>query len=164
MRLHLQSILHAAPEAVWNLALQPLTRLRLSRPLLALRPSGMGTAEAQEWRPGLVLDYRLRLLGLVPLGRYRIEVTDVDRGRNEIRTRERSWLVPAWTHLMRVRRLPDGRTLYADLVEIPDGARAPLGWLLGRVILLHHHRRWPRVLEEDQDRIRWTGGNRDREP
>jgi hypothetical protein len=154
VRLHLQSIFAAAPEVVWDRALQPLTRPRLTRPLIALRPTDTEVEKPHEWYPGLVLDYRLRFLGLLPLGRYRIEVTDVDVARREIRTRERSWLVPAWTHLMRVRRLPDGRTLYADLVEIPDGARAPLGWLLGRVVLLHHHRRWPRLLKEDQDRTR----------
>lgn len=149
MRLHLQSILHAPPEVVWDLALHPRTRTRLSRPLLAFRASRANPDEARGWQPGLVLDYRLRLLGLVPLGRYRIVVAGVDTGRLEIRTRESSWLVPAWNHLMRVRRLPDGRTLYADLVEIPDGARALLGWLFGRIFLAHHHRRWPRLLEAE---------------
>lgn len=155
MRVHLSTRLAAPPE--WVVAqLQSTAVFRyITAPLVHFAPD-KGAAWPAAWTPG-ELSLRLRLFGLVPIGRQqvRICIEPAPEGSEwpTLRDNGEGTLMQRWDHRITVHPLPGGHTWYTDDVELQ--ARY-LPWLMTPVsaafaywFYRHRQRRW-RVLAAQQ--------------
>lgn len=85
---------------------------------------------------------RLRLFGLLPLGKQAIVISilPVPRGF-ALRDAGYSALIPVWDHTLTIEPMPEG-TRYTDTVEVRAGILTPLVWLFAQAFFRHRQRRW----------------------
>jgi hypothetical protein len=84
-------------------------------------------------------------LGLIPLGLHTIRIEHIDAPRRQIQSRETNGLISRWDHLVSIREMPAGRTLYSDEIEIEAGRFTWIVWLYAQVFYRHRQRRWRRI-------------------
>jgi ligand-binding SRPBCC domain-containing protein len=142
--------LPAAPEDVWEFAMQTATLHHVAAPLLRFEPEGRPLP--RRWRAGA---WRVRLRGPLglPLGWQEIRVSfpDVPPPLRQLRDEGRGALVRRWDHVIEI--APDGEgTRYTDKLEIEAGALTPLIALAARGFYAHRQRRWRRMLNSGRPR------------
>lgn len=97
------------------------------------------------------LHFKLKLLGLLPIGRQwvvPIIVTDNSTsGAQEYKIRDNGSgsMAKVWDHLITISESADGRTNYSDRVEIQAGVLTPFVWLFANIFYRHRQRRWRRL-------------------
>ena len=85
-----------------------------------LRYDGLPSGRARE---GMVLDYRVSLLGLLPWRPWRVEVVEQDEARRRFVTAEHGAGLRRWDHSMAAVEAPGGSRL-VEVVEV----EAEAGW------------------------------------
>ncbi len=83
---------------------------------------GLPSGEAQ---PGQVFEVKIKLMGWLPIGSWRIEVLDRDDGRRVLRSFESGGAVKSWRHTITVTPRDEGGCVHRDALEIDAG------WLTG---------------------------------
>ena len=132
MRVQLSFRVECPADAAWAVLVSPDELTRAYAPLLQVQPEG---PLPDRWRSGHEAVIGMRLLGLVPFGRQRIEVRM--RRRGETRILEDTGgplsgplaIVTSWRHRMAATPLPDGATLYRDRLDVSAGPLTPAVWL-----------------------------------
>lgn len=143
MRVLVRSTLDAPPEAVWAEVQTSRLLLEIIAPLLRFVPL-KGETFPQRWEVGTTRG-RAYAFGFIPIGVHTIHHDRVDPNLREIHSREHSRLVQSWDHLISVKATPDGRTAYADEIEISAGLLTPVVWLYAQCFYRHRQRRWRSV-------------------
>ncbi|HEY1012423.1 MAG TPA: hypothetical protein VGE07_06925 [Herpetosiphonaceae bacterium] len=149
MKLTLSTILDVPPTQLWAEVTASRRLGHVAAPLASFEPIDP-PALPPIWREGRYL-VRLRLFGWLAAGKHWIVISyppgDATPGaeRFELRDNGHGGVAATWDHLIRLRALPDGRTLYADLVEVRAGLLTPLVWLFAQVFYRHRQRRWRRL-------------------
>lgn len=132
MRVTLRLELDATPDEVWEMLHDPLALGAVVAPLLELAPVGHRRFPPR-WTAGEHL-VRTRLLGILPLGDQRIDLSTARRGGARILEDSGGpvsgvlAIVTTWRHRMAVSPAPGG-TLYRDRLDISAGILTPLVWL-----------------------------------
>lgn len=116
--LALSTDLAAPADAVWQALTSPATLVHIARPLLRFPDLEGRTAP---WRQGETTCTRLLLLGVVPLGRHRLTIEQLDATARRVQSDERSALVRSWRHLITVEPRGGGTCRYTDVVEVDAG-------------------------------------------
>ncbi len=127
---------------------QPRLLCHVAHPLVSFTPvSGQGFPDV--WHEGTHW-VKLRLLGLVPLGRQAIVISmpPVAHGF-ALRDAGYSALVSRWDHLILIEPLAGGGVRYRDQVEVRAGLLTPLVWLFAQCFYRHRQRRWKRLAAND---------------
>lgn len=129
-------------DAVWKQLLLGETFLYVARGLL-----GVANAEAIRgpFHVGRRATLRLRAFHLVPVGEHEITVVSIDPVQHVIQTRERSWLLPVWNHMLTVAADGPLRSRYTDRIEFDAGWLTPLASPLVMAFFGHRQRRWRRL-------------------
>jgi hypothetical protein len=144
MRVYVESVLPCEPDAAWEKVQTSALLLQIARPLVVLRPA-RGEELPERWRHGQTVRCRSYLFGVIPFGTRTLTFEHIDADGRTIQTRESDPLVRRWDHHIRAGATGDGRTHYADDVEIDAGVLTPLVWLFAQVFYRHRHRRWRAV-------------------
>ena len=140
MRVHIESVLPATPDAVWTAVRRTDTLARVARPLLVLRPA-RGARLPERWPVGVPVPMWLWAFGVVPLGPHTLTVEWADDAARTLQTRETSPLLRQCDH--RIAVAPAGtETLYTDTVEIDAGPLTPIVGAAARLFFRHRHRLW----------------------
>lgn len=84
--------------------------------------AGLPEGEAQV---GQVFEVRIKLMGWLPIGNWRIEVLERDDGRRILRSFESGGAVKSWRHTITVTPREEGGSVHRDALEIDAG------WLTG---------------------------------
>lgn len=131
--------LDAPPDKVWDAVKQPSTFEEVTRGLMGF--SLLAGELPEHFEPGETFELRMKMVGVLPLGRHTIHVESVDDTTRTIQTRERSALIDRWDHRITVE--PDGNgTLYRDYVEIEAGPKTAAVWAFAQGLYRYRHRRW----------------------
>jgi hypothetical protein len=126
MRVLLRFALDCSADEAWELIRSPSAFRAVAAPLLhfdSLEAGGFPT----RWPEGPHV-VQARLLGLVPLGTQRIDVSFAEATGDVRITRDTGGgltgaftVITRWRHSMAVSPLPDGRCLYRDQLEFSAG-------------------------------------------
>ena len=84
--------------------------------------AGLPEGEAQ---PGQVFEVKIKLMGWLPIGLWRIEVLERDDDRRILRSIESGGAVKLWRHTLTVTPRDEGGCVHRDALEIDAG------WLTG---------------------------------
>jgi hypothetical protein len=102
-----------------------------------------------KWTEGDVVEPRLYIFGVIPLGTQAIVpsllVSDRDPWPKVLRDNGHSWLVDTWDHWIHVEPDAAGGTRYRDEVEVRAGMITPLIWIFARLFYAHRQRRWRKL-------------------
>lgn len=143
MRVFVETVLDCPPELVWDEVQTSALLIEVAWPIVRFAPAGASGFPAR-WSEGVTL-CRPYLFGLIPLGEHRLVIRRIDADAREIESRERDPLVRRWDHLIRVREVEGGRTLYADDIDIEAGLLTPVVWLFAQWFYRHRQSRWRRI-------------------
>jgi hypothetical protein len=103
-----------------------------------LRYDGLPTGRA---RAGMVLDYQVSLLGLLPPRPWRVEVIEQDEATHRFVTREHGAGLRRWDHTMIAVETPDGSRLIETVEVEADAAwQTPIFFRLANHIYRRRHR------------------------
>jgi len=119
--------------------------LEVIEPLLRFEPAGKRRFPAF-WQEGQTIYGRTYLFGMLPVGVHTVHFERIDARQRQIQTREIDPLVNRWDHLLEVGETPDGRTHYADEIDVEAGGLTFFVWLYAQFFFRHRQRRWRRVL------------------
>jgi hypothetical protein len=144
MQVYVESIFDCPAERVWTEVQTSRLLLEIIRPLLRFIPVG-GEQFPERWVEAGTVVGRAFAFGVLPLGRHALYFERIDHVRLEIQTRESDRWIRRWDHLISVRELSGGRTLYSDRIDIDAGRLTPLVWLYARSFYRHRQRRWRRI-------------------
>jgi hypothetical protein len=86
-----------------------------------------------------------RRFGVIPIGIHTLHFEKIDHNNYEIQSRERDPLIARWDHLVSVKPLDDGRSVFRDTIDIDASSRTFLVWAWANLFYRHRQRRW-RVL------------------
>lgn len=144
-RLTVSSIFPAAPDEIWQRLARVDTMRYVARPLLMFASAEGG---GEEWQAGETMRFRLRILGILPLGFHTVRLDTVDSAAYTMQTRESSRLIPVWNHHIAVAAAEDGRSRYTDSLEIGAGWRTGFVYWFAKLFFRHRHKRWFRLLRQ----------------
>jgi hypothetical protein len=144
MRVHVESVLDCPPDRVWDEVQKSALLLEVIRPLVRIVPVG-AHAFPERWSEGPPISCQSYLFGVLPLGTRTLLFERIDHATRTIQTRECDPLSRRWDHLIAVRPTADGRTRYADTIDLDAGLLTPLVWLFAWCFYHHRQRRWRRV-------------------
>jgi len=136
------TILPAPPAAVWAAVLRPETLRYVAWPLIRFLPDSLWP---ETWAEG-EFPVRMRLFGLLPLGRHEIVIA-IPAAAGDVRCLRdngHSRLIPVWDHLITVAARPEG-TSYTDSVRIEAGRLTGPVAAFARLFYAHRQRRWRRL-------------------
>lgn len=145
MIVKVKSVFDCTPSTVWNEVQTSKLLMEIIAPVLRLVPVA-GKSFPDRWSAGMTVVSRVFKFGFLPLGRHTLRFERVDHRNRQIQTREHSWLMRRWDHLISVGETLDGRTQYTDVVELDAGLATPLVWLFAQLYYRHRHRRWRRIV------------------
>lgn len=138
----ISSILNAPAERIWALLGQVETLRRIAKPYAYFTPLG----EMTTWRQGAKYRLTLNVFGFIPVGLHQIQVVKWDKASWSIETHESDRLVKVWNHSIRLEPLPDGRTVYTDIVRIDAGKLTVPVKLWSILFYRHRQRKWKKLL------------------
>jgi hypothetical protein len=149
MKLRIASIFDAPPERVWDEVRTTRLLRHVAAPLIVFDPVEPPVLP-EIWPEGRHR-VRMRALGILPIGRQWIVTSMPDpeehaRGVYRIRDEGSGDLVRVWDHRIVIRARPDGRTDYADEVEVHAGLLTPVVWLFAHVFYRYRQARWRRLI------------------
>jgi hypothetical protein len=145
--VRVSSLLDAPPDRVWERVCRPATLRFVAWPVLTF-PDLAGREDG--WRQGETAHTRLRLLGLVPLGRHRLTLQRLDPVARELETDEGGDLATEWRHLITVGAEPQDRCRYTDVVHVRAGALTVPVTLFAHGFYRWRHLRWRRAVAAAQ--------------
>ena len=145
--LTVSSILPAAPDEIWRRLTRVDTMQYVARPLLMFTPADGGI---EEWQAGKTMRFRLRILGVLPMGLHTVRLETIDSAAYTMQTRENSKLIPVWDHSITVVSAEDGLSRYTDSLAIGAGWRTGFIYWFAKLLFRHRHRRWLRLLRQGQ--------------
>jgi hypothetical protein len=151
MLVTISSTLDAAPAVVRQLVQRSDTLIYISHPLIRFVPI-QPSALPDVWSPG---DYlvSIRSLGVLPLGTQVIRIEHpptADPDTFLLRDNGSGQLVRVWDHLITIRPdANDGKTQYADRVEVSAGVLTPFIWLFAQGFYRWRQYRWKKLLSSD---------------
>jgi len=127
----------------------PETMRYLLRPVVRVVPRSPDRLP-RRWEAGRY-QVSMWLLGFIPLGRQDIVITDIvtdpAAGRWGLHDDGSGSLIRRWDHRITLEALPDGRSRYADQVDIDAGMMTPAAWLFATLVFAWRHHRWHRLVE-----------------
>lgn len=140
MKLSLSTVISCSCEKAAEQVLSSRLLRYVAHPLVSFSPVGADPMP-DVWTEGTHW-VRLRLFGLLPLGKQAIVISilPVTRGF-ALRDAGHSALIPVWDHRLTIEPLSEG-ALYTDVLEIRAGVLTPLIWLFAHVFFRHRQRRW----------------------
>lgn len=156
-RIHVETILPADTERVWQAMQQVPTFLYVCRGLFGV-PALSGRTEpfqAGDRGTGWLFAFHV-----IPAYRHTIEVLDVDDSARTIRTHEYGGVLRSWDHTLHVEPVTDHSCRYSDTVEIDAGRLTSAVVLLARGIYAYRHRRWRRLVDRHMSEPRLGAGGR----
>lgn len=138
MRVQLRLTLDCPPDVAWDTLHAPAAMRHAMAPWLRFTPSD-GVPLPERWEEGRGYLVRLKLLGLVPMGEERIELSSDVRGDTRILIDDGGPVAGAlgvvgdFRHRMAVSPAAGARTLYRDRLDIRGNASAlmwPVYWVM----------------------------------
>lgn len=132
-------------DELWNRIMQPQSLRYVAWPLLTFEPVERGALDGP-WQVGRAYDLKLRLLGIIPLGRHCIRLVKIEKATNTIESCENGLLARVWNHTIRFNR-QDGATVnYSDEIEIGAGLLTPIVWAFAHLFYRYRQWRWKSLL------------------
>ena len=143
-KISLETHFSAPADKVWRLVQRSDTLTFVAAPLLTFRPLEEPFPEI--WSAGQY-EVKMRFIGIVPLGRQRIDISlgAAPGGAKTIRDAGSGQIAQVWDHLITI--APEGAgTRYTDEVTIEAGLLTRPVVLFARIFYAHRQRRWQRLL------------------
>lgn len=130
-------------------AMTPRLMRHVAWPLVSFMPLDAEDLQGT-WTPGTHW-VRLRLFGLVPIGRQAIVIsTPAVDGGFALRDAGHGTLIPVWDHLITIE--PAGLGVrYRDQVDVRAGLLTPLFWAFAQLFYRYRQRRWRRLVASGFD-------------
>lgn len=147
-RITITSTFPAAAEAIWPLLARMDTLQYIAAPLAFFTP--ISPAGEELWQENTSMQFRLRILGFIPMGIHTIYVRRFDADSHTVYTEESNRLVPVWNHTIRLEAMGDAVTRYTDIVDIHARWRTGMVALWSRWFYRHRQRKWRRLLQQKQ--------------
>jgi len=145
MKLVVRTVLDAPAARIWDEVRKPQLLQHIAAPLVVFDPIDPPTLPA-EWREGR-FHVGMRFLGLLPIGRQWIVTStpqpeDHARGVYRIRDAGVGAITKTWDHLIVIAARADGRSDYADEIEVKAGVLTLGVWLFAHWFYRHRQARW----------------------
>ena len=117
------SVFPASPETVYEKIRKTETLRQIAAPYASFEPAG---EESGIWEAGRTSSWRLRLMGVIPLGIHRIQI--VRFGPDGISSREGNRHVPVWNHDITLGKWMKAiRNIQTGWRSVQDGRRSLSG-------------------------------------
>jgi len=142
MQIKLETDLACSAARAWQEVNTTRLLRHVARPLLTFEPIDPPQWPAQ-WQDERYL-VRLRLMGLLPLGKQWVVITRwvSQQPRYEVRDNGYGALARRWDHHVSIWPLSESSARYVDRVEIEAGLLTPVVWLFAALFYRHRQRRW----------------------
>ncbi len=147
--MRLATVLDTPAERVWQAVLRPRLLDHVAWPIQVfdrIDPAGW----PERWSVG---DYqvRLRLFGIVPMGRQSIVIRDIQAGptRYGLRDDGHGDLVKRWDHRITLEPISPTACRYNDEVEVRAGLLTPVAWAFVQIFYRHRQRRLRALVTAD---------------
>lgn len=149
MLIRHETPLETSAERAWAAVLQPRLLDHVAWPVQTFEPLDPPVLP-RVWSDGRYV-VRLRLFGLVPLGRQTIGISIVERGPARYRLRDDGHgdLIRSWDHLITITPVSATHCRYVDEVEVRAGVLTPLVAAFAWVFYWHRQRRWRALVAQD---------------
>ncbi|HEY8211221.1 MAG TPA: hypothetical protein VIG99_27240 [Myxococcaceae bacterium] len=145
MKLRLSTDLEAPPDEVWEAVQRPSVMQQVARPLMRIESADGPFPE--RWADGTPYQTRLFLLGVLPVGGQRIQVTRHAEGpARMLRDDGGGGLAKRWLHVLRVEPRRGGGTRYTDTVDLSAGVLTPFVWAFTQLLFRYRQARFRRYL------------------
>jgi hypothetical protein len=129
--------------------MQPKSLRHVAWPVLTFESIERGALD-DPWQVGRTYDLKLRLLGIIPLGRHCIRLVKIDKATNTIESRESGLLARVWNHTIRFSRQYESTVSYSDEIEIGAGLLTPIVWAFAHLFYRYRQWRWKSLLMRRQ--------------
>ena len=149
MKIDLATVLPCAPEEAAAHAMSTRLLQYVAHPLVSFSPLAGGSFP-ETWTVGTHW-VRLRLFGVLPLGRQAIVISMPSlAGGFAIRDAGYSALIPVWDHLISIVPHRNG-CLYRDQLTVSARILTPLIWMFAQLFNRHRQRRWRQLVANGFD-------------
>ena len=151
LTVRISTVLYCSADELWNKIIDPSSLKFVASPVLTFVPEGQTDDDLpDEWNTGVSYQMKLRLFGLIPLGRHTIRLVKIDRENRTIESRESGSLAKVWNHTISFRETSRGIVTYTDVIELDAGLLTPVVWLFSQLFYRHRQRRWKILLRKTQ--------------
>lgn len=138
--------LPCSEEQLWEKITDPKSLQFVASPVLKFIPVGKNDLD-KEWELNQDYNLNLYLFGFIPLGRHRIRVVNIDRGKNKIESSESGLLARVWNHTILFWETDRKLVHYTDIIDIKAGLLTPFIWAFAHLFYRHRQRRWKQLFE-----------------
>lgn len=145
MQVKISTLLHCAPERIWQ-EVQTTNLLRhIAHPLVLFEPITPNTfpkkwSDERYW-------VRMWLFGLLPFGKQWIVIRRTEmQGEYELLDDGHGDMITRWRHLITLRPTAEGFTQYTDTVDIGAGLLTFGVWLFANFFFRYRQSRWRRLV------------------
>lgn len=153
MRVEITTTLDVTPQRAWHEVRTTRLLRYIVSPLVKFEPIEPRVFPT-EWQEQKYL-VNMKLLGFMPFGKHYINISiPVQReapGQHTYQIRDNGYgdVVKKWDHLITIKEMTDGRTLYTDRVEIQAGALTLFVWLFANVFYRYRQHNWRKLVRAD---------------
>jgi hypothetical protein len=144
MRLDISTQLGCSPAVAWNEVQTSAHLLRVTWPLVKFVPARPATFP-ERWSQGATIECRPYIFGFIPTGVHTFHFERIDHEKYEIQSCEYSPLIKRWDHLISIKSVGEGRSLYRDMITFDAGTLTFIVWLWASWLYRHRQRRWRAV-------------------
>lgn len=145
MIARISTTLNADETDLWEKIIQPASLEYVASPLLTFKPID-GSSFENGWVTDRVYKFRIYLFNFIPMGKHIIELKEINRRKNIIRSQEAGLIASVWNHTITFNNVGENKIRYTDEVEIRAGFFTPFVWLFAHFFYRHRQRRWEKLL------------------
>jgi len=143
-KVHISSGFPASADEIWSKLTKLKTLQYIAAPYAYFR--SIDTKSELIWREGMTAQFRLKILGFIPMGIHTIKIVEFNKDNYLVRSIEGNKHVPVWRHTIILEPSTDQTTYYEDVVEIEAGWKTGIVSIWSRVFYRNRQRKWHKLL------------------
>jgi len=131
----------------WDIIIKPNSLQYVTSPVIKFKPIDHQSLES-DWIPNKLYILQIYLFNIIPLGNHNIELKEIDRSKNIIKSEETGLLARVWNHTITFSPSGKNEIHYVDEIEIQAGILTPVIWTFAHLFYRHRQRRWKKLLAD----------------
>ncbi len=149
MKIKVTTTINTDEASMWKELQKVSSLLYVSYPLIIFRPQ-KGCLLPEIWSMQTAYTFKLFFLIILPLGSHCIEIVELEKDKNSIRSQEHGKFINSWKHRITFKQNSTGNIDYMDEVEIDAGLLTLPVWMFSHVFYRYRQYRWRKFFTSNQ--------------
>ena len=146
VKIKITSIFNTSFEIIWSKIINIDTLIYICKPMV--RFTLLSKDKPKIWETNKEYIFKLFIYGVIPLGKHRITLKNIDKNNGIIISNENNNIVKIWNHKIEMNIIEEKITTYTDEVDIYAGIFTIIVALFGLIFYKHRQKKWKKLINE----------------